>query len=249
MRRVAVTGMGVVSSIGNNTNEVLASLREARSGVTAAPEYAELGFRCQVHAPPRIDWEAMVDRRAARFLAQGTAFGHIAMEQAIADAQRPAAAGCAAPAQEEAHELPHGVQAQAAGHHRVALEVALEEPKRRVDVELGLDVALAELAAFRGDLRDAVEHQHRRQGQLGVARAEELAPPAGQQLFGIEAVLHAYGPVAQGARVSIRRAPAQGGPITEVMAPDRACRRPGTAALRPRPTVRPPAPSPKLRPP
>jgi 3-oxoacyl-[acyl-carrier-protein] synthase I len=85
MRRVVVTGMGIVSSIGNNTNEVLASLREAKSGVTAAPEYAELGFRCQVHAPPRIDWEAMVDRRAARFLAQGTGFSHIAMEQAIAD--------------------------------------------------------------------------------------------------------------------------------------------------------------------
>ncbi len=85
MRRVVVTGMGIVSSIGNNTNEVLASLREAKSGVTAAPEYAELGFRCQVHAPPRIDWESMVDRRAARFLAQGTGFSHIAMEQAIAD--------------------------------------------------------------------------------------------------------------------------------------------------------------------
>ena len=86
MRRVVVTGMGIVSSIGNNTNEVLASLREAKSGITAAPEYAELGFRCQVHAAPDIDWEAMVDRRAARFLAQGTAYGHIAMEQAIADA-------------------------------------------------------------------------------------------------------------------------------------------------------------------
>ena len=85
MRRVAVTGIGIVSSIGNNANEVLASLREARSGVSAAPEYAELGFRCQVHAAPQIDWESMVDRRAARFLAQGTAFGHIAMEQAIAD--------------------------------------------------------------------------------------------------------------------------------------------------------------------
>ena len=85
MRRVVVTGMGIVSSIGNNTDEVLASLREARSGIVAAPEYAELGFRSQVHAPPRIDWESMIDRRAARFLAQGTAFGHIAMEQAIAD--------------------------------------------------------------------------------------------------------------------------------------------------------------------
>jgi 3-oxoacyl-[acyl-carrier-protein] synthase I len=85
MRRVVVSGMGVVSSIGANANEVLASLREAKSGVVAAPEYAELGFRCQVHAPPQIDWESMIDRRAARFLAQGTAFGHIAMEQAIAD--------------------------------------------------------------------------------------------------------------------------------------------------------------------
>ena len=86
MRRVVVTGMGVVSSIGNNANEVLASLREAKSGISAAPEYAELGFRCQVHAAPQIDWESMVDRRAARFLAQGTAYGHIAMEQAIKDA-------------------------------------------------------------------------------------------------------------------------------------------------------------------
>jgi 3-oxoacyl-[acyl-carrier-protein] synthase-1 len=86
MRRVVVTGMGIVSSIGNNATEVLASLREAKSGVVAAPEYAELGFRCQVHAPPQIDWEPLVDRRAARFLAQGTAFGHLAMEQAIADA-------------------------------------------------------------------------------------------------------------------------------------------------------------------
>jgi 3-oxoacyl-[acyl-carrier-protein] synthase-1 len=85
MRRVVVTGLGIVSSIGNNANEVLAALREAKSGVVAAPEYAELGFRCQVHAPPQIDWESMVDRRAARFLAQGTAFGHLAMEQAIAD--------------------------------------------------------------------------------------------------------------------------------------------------------------------
>ncbi|MFI4936281.1 MAG: beta-ketoacyl-ACP synthase I [Caulobacterales bacterium] len=86
MRRVAITGIGIVSSIGNSANEVLASLREAKSGVTAAPEYAELGFRCQVRARPEIDWEAMVDRRAARFLAPGTAYAHIAMEQALADA-------------------------------------------------------------------------------------------------------------------------------------------------------------------
>jgi 3-oxoacyl-[acyl-carrier-protein] synthase-1 len=84
MRRVVITGMGVVSSIGNTADEVLASLREARSGVIASPEYAALGFRCQVHAPPKIDWEALVDRRAARFLSPGLAYAHVAMEQAIA---------------------------------------------------------------------------------------------------------------------------------------------------------------------
>ena len=83
MRRVVVTGMGIVSSIGNSLDDVRASLREARSGISAAPEYADLGFRCQVHADPGLDWEAAVDRRAARFLAQGTAFGPIPMEQAL----------------------------------------------------------------------------------------------------------------------------------------------------------------------
>ena len=85
MRRVAITGMGIVSSIGGTVQEVRASLREGRSGIAAAPTYAEMGFRCQVEAAPRIDWASLVDRRAARFLAEGTAFGHIAMEQAIAD--------------------------------------------------------------------------------------------------------------------------------------------------------------------
>jgi 3-oxoacyl-[acyl-carrier-protein] synthase-1 len=91
MRRVAVTGIGIVSSIGNSADEVKASLREARSGVVAAPDYAELGFRCQVHAPSVIDWEALVDRRAARFLSAGLAYAHIAMEQAIADSGLSAA--------------------------------------------------------------------------------------------------------------------------------------------------------------
>ncbi|MFZ5668147.1 MAG: beta-ketoacyl-ACP synthase I [Pseudomonadota bacterium] len=85
MRRVAVTGIGIVSSIGANANEVVASLRKARSGVRFAQEYADLGFRCQVHAAPDCDWEAIVDRRAARFLAEGTGWAHVAMEQAIAD--------------------------------------------------------------------------------------------------------------------------------------------------------------------
>jgi 3-oxoacyl-[acyl-carrier-protein] synthase-1 len=85
MRRVVVTGLGVVSSIGNDADAVTQSLREARSGVVSAPEYAELGFRCQVHAPPQIDWQALVDRRAARFLSPGLAYAHIAMEQAVRD--------------------------------------------------------------------------------------------------------------------------------------------------------------------
>ena len=85
MRRVVVTGIGIVSSIGVNADEVLSSLKEARSGVESAPEYAELGFRCQVHAPSRVEWESLVDRRAARFLAPGTAYAHSAMDQAIAD--------------------------------------------------------------------------------------------------------------------------------------------------------------------
>ena len=86
MRRVVVTGMGIVSSIGNNTEEVTASLRDAKSGISRAEEYAELGFRCQVHGTPKIDVEALVDRRAMRFHGRGTAWNHIAMDQAIADA-------------------------------------------------------------------------------------------------------------------------------------------------------------------
>src|SRR5438132_10188900 len=86
MRRVVVTGLGIVSSIGNNTQEVLASLREAKSGVVRADKYAELGFRCQVHGAPRLDVEAAIDRRAMRFLGGGAAWNHVAMEQAIRDA-------------------------------------------------------------------------------------------------------------------------------------------------------------------
>jgi len=86
MRRVVVTGMGIVSSIGNTTQEVLASLREAKSGVVRADKYAELGFRCQVHGAPTLVPEDMVDRRAMRFHGGGTAWNHVAMDQAIRDA-------------------------------------------------------------------------------------------------------------------------------------------------------------------
>jgi len=85
MRRVVVTGMGIVSSIGNNAQEVLTSLREARSGVVFVEEYAKLGFRSQVHGAPTCKAEEIVDRRAMRFHGGGTAWAHVAMEQAIAD--------------------------------------------------------------------------------------------------------------------------------------------------------------------
>jgi 3-oxoacyl-[acyl-carrier-protein] synthase-1 len=86
MRRVVVTGMGVVSSIGNNTQEVLASLREAKSGIVRAEKYAELGFRCQVHGAVNLEWEPMVPRKARRFMEAGIGWNYIAMEQAIRDA-------------------------------------------------------------------------------------------------------------------------------------------------------------------
>src|SRR5205085_6105657 len=86
MRRVVVTGMGIVSSIGNNTQEVLASLREAKSGVVRADDYVKLGFRCQVHGAPHFDIDDGIDRRALRFLGGGAAWNHIALEQAIRDA-------------------------------------------------------------------------------------------------------------------------------------------------------------------
>ena len=86
MRRVVVTGMGIVSSIGNNTQEVLASLREARSGIVKADDYAELGFRCQVHGAPTLDWEQVLDRKVRRFMGAGAAWNYVAMEQAIYDA-------------------------------------------------------------------------------------------------------------------------------------------------------------------
>src|SRR6266852_7237001 len=85
MRRVVITGMGIVSSIGNNTQEVLASLHEAKSGITRADKYAELGFRSQVQGAPTLDPAGVIDRRAMRFLGEGAAWNHVAMEQAIQD--------------------------------------------------------------------------------------------------------------------------------------------------------------------
>jgi len=86
MRRVVVTGMGVVSSIGNSTQEVLSSLREGQSGLTHAERYAELGFRCHVHGAPTADWKADVPRKPRRFMEAGLGWNYLAMEQAIQDA-------------------------------------------------------------------------------------------------------------------------------------------------------------------
>ena len=86
MRRVVVTGMGIVSPIGNNTQEVMASLREGRSGIVQADDYVELGFRCQVHGAPSLDPFEVLDRRTTRFMGAGAAWNYIAMQEAIADA-------------------------------------------------------------------------------------------------------------------------------------------------------------------
>ena len=85
MRRVVVTGMGIVASIGNDVNEVLASLRESRSGIVFSPEYAERGFRSQVHGSIKLDLDGAIDRKARRFMGDGAAYNYLAMQQAIAD--------------------------------------------------------------------------------------------------------------------------------------------------------------------
>ena len=85
MRRVVVTGMGIVSSIGKNVPEVLESLREAKSGIRAAPEYAERGMRCQVHGEPQVKPSDVVDKRVMRFMGEGSGWNYIAMQEAIDD--------------------------------------------------------------------------------------------------------------------------------------------------------------------
>ena len=86
MRRVVITGIGIVSSIGNNVDEVTSSLRHGTSGIVAAPEYTELGFRSQVHGTVKLDVAEHIDRKQLRFMGEGAAYAVLAMEQAIADA-------------------------------------------------------------------------------------------------------------------------------------------------------------------
>jgi len=85
MRRVVVTGLGIISSIGNTKDEVAASLRDGRSGIVAMPEYAEYKFRSQVAGTLKIDLAEQIDRKAMRFMGDGTAYNYLAMEQAIVD--------------------------------------------------------------------------------------------------------------------------------------------------------------------
>ncbi|MFM2007119.1 MAG: beta-ketoacyl-ACP synthase [Pseudomonadota bacterium] len=89
MKRVVVTGIGIVSSLGNNKSEVIESLRSGKTGVNFSEEYAELGFRSHVHAPITIDTEELIDRKIRRFMGEGAAYNYLAMEEAIADAGLP----------------------------------------------------------------------------------------------------------------------------------------------------------------
>ncbi|QPK64892.1 beta-ketoacyl-ACP synthase I [Methylomonas sp. LL1] len=86
MRRAVVTGLGIVSSIGNNRDEVVESLRAGRSGIVHADVYQEMGFRSHVHAPVNIDLDEAIDRKIKRFMGDGAAYNYLAMQQAIADA-------------------------------------------------------------------------------------------------------------------------------------------------------------------
>jgi len=85
MKRVVVTGLGIVSSIGNNRDEVVDSLRTGHSGIVHAPVYEEMGFRSHVHGPVNIDLDEAIDRKVKRFMGDGAAYNYLAMEQAIAD--------------------------------------------------------------------------------------------------------------------------------------------------------------------
>src|SRR4029453_667367 len=86
MRRVAVTGLGIVCPIGNSTQEVIASLREARSGLAHSDTYQRMGFRSQVEGSLKVDLDSTIDRRARRFMGDGAAYNYLAMQQAVADA-------------------------------------------------------------------------------------------------------------------------------------------------------------------
>ncbi len=127
MRRVVVTGLGIVSSIGNTAQEVVAALREGKSGLVHADKYAELGFRCHVHGQPQIDWKEQVPRKPKRFMEAGLAWNYIAMDQAIRDAGL---------AQSDVINERTGIIMGAGGPSTVAIvrsaEVAVEKGPKRI---------------------------------------------------------------------------------------------------------------------
>ena len=86
MKRVVVTGLGIVSCIGNSINEVIDSLKHLKSGIIKAPEYEEFGFRSLVHSKPKINLTDLIDRKILRFMGDGAGFNYIAMKNAIDDA-------------------------------------------------------------------------------------------------------------------------------------------------------------------
>src|SRR5260370_37162652 len=108
---------------------------------------------------------------------------HLTGELQLTEAQRTAASLAAGPAEIKADHLPERVEAEAARHDRIVLEMAAEEPEIRVHVEFSPNDALAVFPAGFGNFGDAIEHQHRWQGQLSIARAEQLAPAALQQIL------------------------------------------------------------------
>ena len=87
MKRVVVTGLGIVSSIGNNREEVVDSLKQGRSGISFANDYQELGFRSHVRGAINIDLNEFIDRKVKRFMGDGAAFNYVAMQQAIEDSR------------------------------------------------------------------------------------------------------------------------------------------------------------------
>ena len=153
MRRVVVTGMGIVSSIGNNAQEVLASLREAKSGIVKADKYAELGFRCQVHGAPKLDWEGMIDRKVRRFMGAGAAWNYIAMEQAIRDAGLEET-----DVSQRAHRPDHGLGRPLDARHRPGRRHHAREGPEKVGP---FEVPKAMSSHQLGDARHPLSHQGR----------------------------------------------------------------------------------------
>src|SRR5690606_2500824 len=82
-KRVVITGLGIISCIGNDKDTVLAALKAGKSGITFSPSMAEHGFKSQVEGRPQIDLAANIDKRLLRFMGEGSAYNHLAMEQAI----------------------------------------------------------------------------------------------------------------------------------------------------------------------